>query len=100
MAERGIKISKNKYKYYFQDWLRISSFENLPEDFIRKYEKKVNWLIISLSQKNMSDEFIYEYRNKLNLEILVTKEVITKKRLEAIEFLRRKEISRFELMEL
>ena len=101
LLERGIRISKKKYKYYFTNWERLSSFTDLPEDFLEKYEKKINWLYVSFGNRVISDRFIYENKNRLYLEYLIAKGVTTQKRLDHIEFLDREEvISRFELMDV
>lgn len=100
LEAEGIKISRKEYKHYFSHWANLSCFKYLPENFIRKYRKKLNWAVISYHQKNMSDKFIYEYRNKLSLAILIDRGFITRERLNHIEFLNRKEVPRFELMEI
>lgn len=100
LKERGIKLSKKKYKHYFSNWNRISCLKDLPEDFIIKYKKRVNWELITLHNQVISDKFVYEHIDKLNVQYLLLVRRITQDRLNEVEFLRRKEIPRFELMEV
>jgi len=51
---------------------------------INEFKDKVDWNWISFYQK-LSESFIYEFRNKLNIENLINRKLITKKRLLEIE---------------
>ena len=47
------------------DWKEISKFQNLSENFIRKYQDKVNWRNISNYQK-LSEDFIRDHQDKVD----------------------------------
>jgi len=55
--EFGKKISK----FEGRDWVKISEYQELSEDFIREYQDKLDWWNISQYQK-LSEEFILEYQ--------------------------------------
>ena len=63
-------IEKFSYKCNL-NWSEISSYNNLPENFIEKYKDKIDWFYISRDQK-LSNKFISKYINKLDLNILNT----------------------------
>ena len=46
------------------DWIHISR-QKLSEEFIKKFQDKVNWQYISLKQ-NLSEEFIREFQDKVS----------------------------------
>lgn len=45
-------------------WNHISEHQVLSEEFIRKYQNKVNWIYISVYQK-LSEDFIREFQRKV-----------------------------------
>jgi hypothetical protein len=45
-------------------WNHISEHQVLSEEFIRKYQNKVDWISISVYQK-LSEEFIREFKYKV-----------------------------------
>ena len=47
------------------DWLNISRYQKLSEDFIREFKDEVNWVCISENQK-LSEDFIREFKDKVN----------------------------------
>lgn len=66
---------KNKYseeeirKAYsclsIHNWIDISEFQKLSEDFIREFQNKISWYDISYFQK-MSEDFIREFQDKVD----------------------------------
>jgi len=46
------------------DWTRVSQYQYLTEDFIRKFKDYVDWLYISKTQK-LSEDFIREFEDKI-----------------------------------
>ena len=91
-------------KQEFQDkvnWIGISYYQKLSEDFIREFQYKVNWCSISYGQKlsedfikefqdkikynwyeiccnqNLSKEFIIEFADKINFKILIANKNIS-----------------------
>jgi len=57
----------NSYSY----WWRICAFgEELSEEFLREYQDRIDWFIISKNQ-NLSEEFIWEFKDKLNLKSVI-----------------------------
>lgn len=58
------KNIKDKNITFSEDeWMEISSYEYLSEDFIEKYENKVDWARIFAFQA-LSIQFIYQYHRK------------------------------------
>ena len=55
----------NDIEWY--EWIEISQFKYLTEEFMEKYKNKVNWLYISKYQ-NLSGEFIHKYKEKINFK--------------------------------
>ena len=49
----------------YNNWMSLSKYEGLTEDFIREFADKVNWETISLWQ-TLSEDFIKEYKDKVN----------------------------------
>ena len=47
------------------DWVRISKYQQLTEDFIREFHNKVDWKYISIHQE-LSEQFIREFSDKLD----------------------------------
>ena len=47
------------------DWITVSRYQKLSEDFIRKFQDKVNWDYISTYQK-LSEDFIREFVFQVN----------------------------------
>jgi hypothetical protein len=52
------QLSKN-------DWINISYYQILSEDFIKEFQDKINWTCISEYQ-TLSEDFIREFQNKVN----------------------------------
>src|SRR5574344_840227 len=46
------------------NWVCISTYQKLSEDFIREFQDKVNWVYISENQK-LSEDFIREFQNEV-----------------------------------
>ena len=61
--EKKFNKKINEFNYY--EWVEISCFEYLTEEFIQKYENKVHWGCISINQK-LSENFIEKYKNKID----------------------------------
>lgn len=99
LKERGVRVPRSKHRFHFNNWDNLSMFPGLPEDFLRKYERRLHWKCIARYNDNLSERFIYEYRHRFDVELLQTRGLITQKRIDELEFLMRKEIPRFELME-
>ena len=53
-----IQINKNV------DWLYISVYYKLSENFIREFQDKVHWVHISYKQE-LSENFIREFKDKV-----------------------------------
>ena len=47
----------------------ISAYYKLPNNFIRKFQDKVNWYKISIYQ-NLSENFIKEFKNKVDCDLI------------------------------
>jgi hypothetical protein len=47
------------------NWINISVYRHLSEDFIREFQDKVNWYFISTYQQ-LSEDFIKEFQDKAN----------------------------------
>ena len=56
---------KEDIEFTKEDWIDISEYQYLEEEFIEKYKDKVNWGCISYYQK-LSESFIEKYQNKVN----------------------------------
>ena len=52
-------------KKYDNDWEKISKYQKLPEDFIRKFKDRFDWRYISIYQK-LSEDFIREFQDKVD----------------------------------
>ena len=62
------KLSENFIRK-FQDrvnWMYISTYQKLSEDFIREFQDNVHWLTISKNQK-LSECFIREFQDKVKV---------------------------------
>jgi len=46
------------------NWTMISCFQNLSENFIREFEHKLNWFLISTHQ-NLSENFLSEFSERV-----------------------------------
>ena len=46
------------------DWIKISYYQKLSEEFIREFQDKVDWYLISIRQK-LSEDFIKEFKDKV-----------------------------------
>lgn len=59
----------NKYDYIFikygDDWSKICRFGKLTDDFIIKFENKINWYLISRHQV-LSNKIMKKYKDKLD----------------------------------
>jgi hypothetical protein len=62
-------ISSNEWRY-------LSERYNLSEEFIRKYQNKVDWIEISNCQK-LSESFIIEFQDKVNWNLICLKQVLS-----------------------
>jgi len=100
LKERGVKVPRSKHRFHFSNWENLSMFRNLPEDFLRRYETRLHWRCIAWYNDNLSERFIFEYQYRLDIRLLVKRGLITQERLDEMEFLNRKEIPRFDLMEV
>ena len=58
------------------DWLRISAFQNLSEDFLREFQDKVDWKWISYYQ-TLSEDFIREFKDKVDWEYISRKQTLS-----------------------
>ena len=61
---------KLKWEDYYNpnfDWTSVQFYIGnvLSEDFIREFQDKVNWEMISVTQK-LSEDFIREFQNKVD----------------------------------
>jgi hypothetical protein len=76
MKESLVKEIKGIIEYYnlncsvkeFKDkvdWIDISVYQSLSEDFIREFQDKVNWNCIPAFQ-HLSEDFIREFQNKVD----------------------------------
>ncbi len=91
-----------------RSWNDFSRVFNIPEEFARKFQNKLNWeLVSSTNVHGFSEDFIFEFRDRLNIKLLESRGLITQKRLNYLEqkeqeqeFLSRDLVSRFELIEL
>ena len=85
------------------NWCHISQYQ-MSENFIKEFKDEICWLCISYSQSQFSESFIYEFKNKLHIPELISRGLITRKRLKEIEFEKeynsRTKCSRFELMDI
>ena len=63
------KYNKNINKFFDNEWCEISQFQYLTEEFMDKYENKLDWFYISACQK-LSEEFIEKYKNKLDWDYI------------------------------
>ena len=48
------------------DWIYISRYKTLSEDFIREFKHKVKWYLI-LKYQTLSEDFIREFKHKVNI---------------------------------
>ena len=67
ISQRTAKEIKEEFGYDFllMNWIQISKYKYLCEDFIKKYADEVNWDYISAYQK-LSEDFIDKYIDKVN----------------------------------
>src|SRR5690606_37928977 len=56
-------INNNSLSY--EDWILISEFQTLSEDFIREFKDDVNWYYIS-GYQTLSEDFIREFKNDVD----------------------------------
>jgi hypothetical protein len=61
--EEEVRKVINKLDDY--NWINISYYQKLSEDFIRQFQDKVHWRGISCHQK-LSEEFIRQFKNKVD----------------------------------
>jgi hypothetical protein len=52
--------------------MNIDYTEPLTEEFIREFQNKINWNLISITQ-DLSESFIIEFQNKINFVWLIEK---------------------------
>jgi len=71
-AQKTITLKKYKEKNDISniDWVYISRYQKLSEDFIREFKDKLDWNYISRCQK-LSDDFIREFKDYINKNNLV-----------------------------
>jgi hypothetical protein len=55
------------YSITENQWSWLSKNRNLSEDFIEKFQDKVDWYMISCS-KDFSDKFVSKYRDRLDMK--------------------------------
>lgn len=60
------------------EWYVISQNQKLTEDFIDKYNDRVNWVCISCFQ-NLSEEFIEKYRSVVSWNYISNHQVLSEK---------------------
>ena len=63
------KYNKKINKFNDTKWYEISEFQYLTEEFIEKYENKVDWIWISAYQK-LSEKFIEKYKNEVDWHLI------------------------------
>ena len=56
---------KEDIEFTEYEWIDISRHEYLEEEFIEKYQNKVDWYCVSKYQK-LSEEFMKKYQNKVD----------------------------------
>ena len=49
----------------FMNWLNVSEYEYLTEDFMREFHKYLDWDLMSMTQK-LSEELIWEFRDRVD----------------------------------
>lgn len=59
LSEEFIRKYQNKL-----DWVYISAYQKLSEDFIREFQYKVFWLFI-FQYQDLSEEFKKEFQDKI-----------------------------------
>lgn len=70
--------NRSPSKIPWGDWFEdISLNQNLSEDFIREFQDKLEWRLISSWQK-LSESFIQEFSHKLNWRRISTKQRLSK----------------------
>ena len=70
-----LNCSIEEFKDNTKIWFLMSQCKCLPEDFIRKFQDKVNWKEIS-AHRVLSEKFIKEFKHKLDLKYLLEKNKI------------------------
>jgi hypothetical protein len=60
----------------YLDWGKISSHQNLSEEFIEEFADKVDWVYISSYQK-LSEKFIEKFQDKVNWLSISRKQVLS-----------------------
>lgn len=63
VSEQFLRDYLNEFKK--QEWIYISRYQKLNEQFIREFRKKVKWNIIAMYQ-NVSRDFINEFNKKID----------------------------------
>ena len=70
------------------DWVNISQYQKLSEDFIREFKDEVDWGWISVFQK-LSEDFIREFKDKVDIKVYNTvheDKTIEQKKQEVIQY--------------
>ena len=49
------------------------NYQKLSEEFIKKFQYKVNWDYISWKKRNLSEEFIEKFQDKINWDYISKK---------------------------
>ena len=71
MKEQNLNCSIEDFKDKL-DWIYVSEYQKLSEEFIREFQDNVNWNNVSKYQK-LSDSFIREFKDKVDIEIQTRK---------------------------
>ena len=54
-----------------EDWVWISTYQHLSEDFIREFKDRVKWGFISIYQ-HLSEDFIREFKDRVKWGFIST----------------------------
>ncbi len=81
------QLSEHFMKKHFKDldincWFNISTFQNLSEDFIQRYNGYVSWNIISSCQI-LSENFIIKHRKSVNWQCISKSQKLSEKFIKA-----------------
>jgi hypothetical protein len=63
MTRYGVSYSLEEFRYK-TDWLFISQYRDLSEDFIREFKNEVEWAYICKYQE-LSEDFVREFKDKI-----------------------------------
>ena len=66
----GIELKDGEIiEMYKDNWMKISGYQKLSEEFIERHKDKVDWIRISIFQK-LSEEFIERHQDKVNWKLI------------------------------